>query len=463
LQRFPLGNRRFLFAGRFRLLPPGAGSRAWERIRNPVPDWPLPVIRCSQGNLGHVNHQKRQLSDVISPEAELLVACASVYATNAETVHIAELAGRELDWKLVVRMAAWHSLVPLTYRALSGCPGQVPAETLSDLRQRFMANAIHNVYLASELIRIVGLLKEKGVTAVAFKGPALAHAIYGDLSLRQFVDLDILVRPSDLGVTRELLKSEGYQSLFSGLGADERSFFQCCEDTFGNENRIVLIDVHWQMNPQYFAFAPEGDALWRRTVQMELQGATVTSLAMSDLLLHLCLHSAKHGWAMLAWICDVAVLIRRNSGLDWSGLIAEASSLGGRRLLLLGLYLAYDLLGTALPAQLISMAQDDGVTVKLAHEVERRMFSNPGVRTGVFQEWIVPARAIESARQRFRYLAGRALSPTVDDWNLVRLPRPLFALYYLLRPLRLAFAQGPRLIRAFIGLPAQAPPASQGA
>jgi hypothetical protein len=129
----------------------------------------------------------------------------------------------------------------------------------------------------------------------------------------------------------------------------------------------------------------------------------------------------------------------------------------------LGLYLAYDLLGTALPAQLISMAQDDGVTVKLAHEVERRMFSNPGVRTGVFQEWIVPARAIESARQRFRYLAGRALSPTVDDWNLVRLPRPLFALYYLLRPLRLAFAQGPRLIRAFIGLPAQAPPASQGA
>jgi hypothetical protein len=38
------------------------------------------------------------------------------------------------------------------------------------------------------------------------------------LGLREFIDLDILVRPSDLGMSRELLFSQGYRSRFSGLG-----------------------------------------------------------------------------------------------------------------------------------------------------------------------------------------------------------------------------------------------------
>jgi hypothetical protein len=144
-------------------------------------------------------------------------------------------------------------------------------------------------------------------------------------------------------------------------------------------------------------------------------------------------------------------------------MIAEAASLGGRRLLLLGLYLAYNLLGAAIPDELISMARDDGVIVNVVAQVKRRMFDNIGERASVFQEWMVPTRALESTRARVRYLAGRAFAPTVDDWELVRLPRPFFPLYYLLHPLRQAIAQGPRLIRAFIGLPAQAPRAREGA
>ena len=399
----------------------------------------------------------------ISREAEFLLGCVSAYATGAKAGRVAELAMCDLDWELLVRMARWHAVAPVLYRALAGCPERVPAAILDDLRGRFRANAMRNAYLARELVQITSLLKEKGVPVIAFKGPVLARAAYGDLSLREFVDLDILVRPSDLGVTRDFLFSQGYRSQYSGLGEKERGFFLWCEEAFGNQDGLVCVDVHWQMNPQYFAYAPEGDVLWRRTVPVELQGGTVSTLSTSDLLLHLCVHGAKHGWTTLGWICDVAVLACRNPGLEWSRMIAEAASLGGRRLLLLGLYLAYNLLGAAIPDELISMAGDDGVIVNVAAQVKRRMFDNIGERASVFQEWMVPTRALESTRARVRYLAGRALSPTVDDWELVRLPRPFFPLYYLLHPVRQAIAQGPRLIRAFIGLPAQAPRASEGA
>jgi hypothetical protein len=399
---------------------------------------------------------------VISREAEFLLACVSAYATGAKAGRVVEPAGCDLDWELVARMAAWHAVGPILYRVLSGCPENVPAAILDDLRRRFRANAMRNAYLASELVQITSLLKEKEVPVIAFKGPVLARAAYGDLSLREFIDLDILVRPSDLRMTRDLLFSQGYRSRFSGLGEKERDFFLWGEEPFGNKDGLVWIDVHWQMNPQYFAYAPEGDALWRRTVPVELQGATVNTLSTSDLLLHLCVHGAKHGWTALGWICDVAVLAHFDPGLEWPRMMAEATSLGGRRLLLLGLYLAYDLLGAAIPDELISMARDDGVTVNIAARVKRRMFGNIGERASVFQEWMVPMRAIESTRARVRYVAGRALSPTVDDWELVRLPRPLFPLYYLLHPVRLAVAQGPRLVRDLIGLPAEASPASEG-
>jgi putative nucleotidyltransferase-like protein len=408
-----------------------------------------------------VSLQSGQL--VISREAEFVVGCVSAYVTGTRAGRVAELAARDLDWELLARIATWHAVAPILHRALSGCPELVPEAILADLRQHFRTNAMRNTYLASELVRLTSALREKGVPVIAFKGPLLAQAAYGDLGLREFIDLDILVPPSDLGRSRELLFSQGYRSRFSGLGEKGRSFFQWCEEAFEKEDRRVCVDVHWQMNPQYFAYAPEGDVLWRRMVPVELQGAAVNTLSTSDLLLHLCVHGAKHGWTTLGWICDVAMLARSNPGLEWPRMMAEATSLGGRRLLLLGLYLAHDLLGAAVPDELISMARDDEVTVNIAGQVKRRMFDNAGERASVSQEWMVPIRAIESIRARVRYVAGRALSPTVDDWELVRLPRPFFPLYYLLHPVRLAVAQGPRFVRDLIGRFAGASPASEGA
>ena len=47
--------------------------------------------------------------------------------------------------------------------------------------------------LTSELIKIMKLLEENDIKAIAFKGPTLAQLAYGDVTLRQYVDLDLLV------------------------------------------------------------------------------------------------------------------------------------------------------------------------------------------------------------------------------------------------------------------------------
>lgn len=383
----------------------------------------------------------------IAPEIEFILDTVSVYATGDRPGRALNAIARDLNWQLVVRMAGWHAVTPLLNTVLREFPESVPAAILDDLRRRYNVNAVRNKYLANELVRLAARFHEHDIPVMAFKGPVLAQIAYGDLGMREFVDLDILVRPSDMSRVRALLASMSYESQYRALDEVWRDFFQSCEEAFVNAERPGCIDVHWQMNPNYFAFAPEGDDLWNRMTAVELEGAAINTLSTPDLLMHLCVHGAKHGWALLGPICDIAMVIHHNPGLDWRGLVDTAESYRGRRLLMLGLYLAHQILGATIPEETLSIARKDAKVLRLAREVQRRMFSTTEGRAGIYQEWMVPTGALETAGDRCRYLIGRALSPRFEDWEFFRLPRPLFPLYYLLRPIRLAVAQGPRVIR----------------
>ena len=392
----------------------------------------------------HIHNSSR--SAAIPREAELLIACGAACATNQGTERIAGLAGDEIDWESLLRIAAGHGMTSIVWRSLSLHAKRVPAEVLALLRTRYLTNSARNLYLANELLNVLDLLESNGVPAIAFKGPALAAAAYGEPGLREFSDLDILVQPSTFIRARQTLIEHGYRPRCSDQRALESAVFQCFEDAFVADDGVAVLDVHWRIVPRYLSF-PDSESLWARARRAELQGRYVNTLAAEDLLLFLCVHGAKHGWPLLSWICDLAGLIHRNDSLDWPVLFSRAESVRNRRPLLLGLRLAHDLMGAVIPSEFLAAVRADPAVARLGVRATRSMFRNLGERAGLFQELILPLRSIESPRQRIRYLADRALTPTLEDWEALPLPPPLFALYYLTRPFRLAFAKGKKLLR----------------
>jgi hypothetical protein len=78
------------------------------------------------------------------------------------------------------------------------CPEAVPKANLAQLRNYFHANAQRNLFLTQELLKLLTLFKTNGISAIPYKGPVLAVAVYGNLALRQFGDLDILVHKRDV-------------------------------------------------------------------------------------------------------------------------------------------------------------------------------------------------------------------------------------------------------------------------
>ncbi|HEX8184539.1 MAG TPA: nucleotidyltransferase family protein [Blastocatellia bacterium] len=394
----------------------------------------------------------------IRPEVELLLCCARTSIEPERIERIKSLLKEEIDWVYLIRMMLAHGMLPLLYKALkTACAEAVPASTLEQLRRQFEAIARRNAFMAEELIRILTLLKRHGIIAIPFKGPVLAALAYGDISLRQFADLDILVKKPEVFRARDLLISELYRPHSQLTASEQEARLQSnCEFAFISPDSKIAVELHWRITPKYFSFPMEMSRLWERLDYLPLAGRSVPTLRAEELLLILCVHGAKHRWQRLDWICDIAELVRTHAGVDWEYVVQQADRLGVQRMLLVGLLLANDLLGATLPDKVSRRIESDTVIEMLAGPVRKRLFhdveASPEVSDRPVSKDALPLglihfhlRSRERLRDRIRYclyFGNLAITPTKKDREFLRLPASLSLLYYLLRPVRLAGEYG---------------------
>ncbi len=384
-----------------------------------------------------------------NPEADLLICCATSVATPERTARLRALIDRGVDWDAVVHLAQLQTVMPLVSSYLSAALGEaLPTAAAGNLRRAFFGNAVRNVALARELTRLTTLFEQHGVEPLALKGPALAMAAYGAITLRQFTDLDLLVREREVGRAFEILLQDGYAPR-AGFGLADLSRRGAFELAMVNPATPTEIDLHWRLVPPYFALAPEGEGLWQRAVSVEIEGTAVRTLATADHLLYLCAHGAKHGWEALGGICDLAELMRR-SPIDWNELRARTDHIGAHRVLALGLLLAHELLDAPVPASLLATARSEPSVVRAARSFVGYVSNPADSGPGFYQRWSVPLRVIARPGARLRYLAARALLPSADDREFLRLPAVLDPLYFLLRPLRVVLKEAPGVLHRLV-------------
>ena len=149
-------------------------------------------------------------SSAASPEFDLLVACCSDSSVNAHPDRIRKLLSHPLDWEQMLRLVDHHRVVPQVYGALSALSSLLPAQPLDALHSRYQDNARKTLWFTTELIRIVSHLESAGIKALPYKGPILADSLYGEVTQRQFCDLDVLILPADVPKAKATLLALGH-------------------------------------------------------------------------------------------------------------------------------------------------------------------------------------------------------------------------------------------------------------
>ena len=190
------------------------------------------------------------------PEHALLVCSAQPKLTEELSERTRSILRQPLDWNYLINLANEHRVIPALYNRLKDFSEASPAEPMSDLRGRFRQIAATNLALTGKLLKLLALLREHDISAIPYKGPILAQTAYGDIRLRQFIDLDILVQKRDMYKVKVLFLANGCQPGWHLTAAQEeavlRHYYQY--PFLCNDGR-VLVEVHWELAEPFFSFA----------------------------------------------------------------------------------------------------------------------------------------------------------------------------------------------------------------
>ncbi len=388
-----------------------------------------------------------------SPELRILLEL--LRSGGARPEHLHALLRADVDWSELVRLARGHAVAPVCHENLSRLGRTLVPATVMDQLDRFrLSNARTVLRLTHELGELLDILGNAGIPAIPFKGPVLAADLYGDIALRQFGDLDILVRKSDFWDTIRLLTSRGFvpEAAFSPL---QQKFYlrdNCALYLSFPSQRFL--DLQWQFAPDFNPVRFDMDDIFRRAVTRNLEGRPVPALPDVENLLYLAFHGSLHAWARLSYLVDMARLIESRDW-SWPELLRKAEQAGMKLMFLVGLGLCSEALAMPLdplPKQEIERSR----SIRRQRESAlARLARNRGAQPGTLRTTVIRLTLLDSLAGQLSYAVRRAVVPSPADWAFASIPDRWYPLYYAVRPVRLSLVA----LRTLVRLPRSNPQA----
>jgi len=383
-------------------------------------------------------------------EERLLLLCSCVDIQQSDVKQLREIAESRLDWEYLMKISVFHRVYPLLYRNIIKIVPDVPPEhILSQLKEKVMRNGAKNLFLVSQLTALLNMLKEHDIPVVVFKGPVLAEDVFGNIGLRSFSDLDLLISHDHIKRTVSLLEEKGFhQDIDLSPEQYEKLVDKGYHAVLIKDGAIV--ELHWEMTGRYFSKNIGIESLMPRVESVELAGIKVPTLGSEDLLLYLCIHGCRHYWFQLDAVCCVAELVKKRTALDWDLVFRLARELGALKMVCLGLLLARQLLELTLPDSVENVLSNYPKLEKNASGLAERIFSSTEFIESQmrYREYVTYHYTImDKTADWLHYCLRPLLNPTHSDWLWLRLPASLSLLYYIVRPLRLTGKYAKKMFR----------------
>ncbi|HXM94569.1 MAG TPA: nucleotidyltransferase family protein [Candidatus Dormibacteraeota bacterium] len=322
---------------------------------------------------------------------------------------------QQLEWPAFFALAEDHGVISLLVGALANSFEKlVPQDILQKLRDRHRAQLFSSLTMTAELFRLIERFAGIGLEIMLVKGPALSVRAYGDPGMRQYGDLDLLVRHRDIHRATEVMAQAGFKPRIS-LDAIVAGKIPG-QYLFTRPNTDLIVELHTERSLRYFPKPLPLEALFKRHVQVQIDGREIPALSIEDELVLICIHGAKHFWERLMWVADIAALVSRQVYLDWERAINAARVVGAERMLHTGLRLAMDLLETSLPEKIGKRVRGDRAAAHLAAQIGEWLPTAGYAAPGLVE------RAGFRMRMRGGWLSGPAyllrlsILPTEEDW-----------------------------------------------
>lgn len=233
----------------------------------------------------------------LTPEEKLVLAAMKLKPTAEELARMERLVAEVQDWNHCTRLAIDRGIGPLLNHKIPmlGNSHLIPTDAQARLQQSYLRTLARSMRLYEAFREVGTALNEAGIKFVALKGVYLAEALYADIGLRLFSDIDLLVAEEDGERSLEVLRKVGYESPKNTLLITE---FVEKNKEIVHYNPIVkgdvAVEIHIKLHRTSRDYHFNIPAMLADAVPAVIYGIPAFALEPTDLVIHLCVHADKH-------------------------------------------------------------------------------------------------------------------------------------------------------------------------
>lgn len=301
------------------------------------------------------------------------------------------------SWGHWYAVAEVERVVPLLYELVDTVPTDLTGEERSAVHRLQRDVMSHCVLLEHHLFHIVDALAEHGIRSAVLKGAASAHLDYPTPSLRQFVDIDLLIDPEDRIAALAVLAREGWAQAYA-LPRGHEDYTHAVTLARGD----VELDLHQRIGHRALGLRIPTAELLERAVPFDIAGSTLFALHDIDRLIHAAVHmvSSRGVNRRLSSVADVLVAASLRRGVAWQ-VLDQAEGWRVRPLIEHAVLIAHQSAGVQVPTEwLVAMRKPTRQRDRL---VERAYL---GEQRRPLTEELAHLRLLHHWRDRSRYVAG---------------------------------------------------------
>jgi len=386
----------------------------------------------------------------VKPEFELLVRCCGI-ARNLP-IHGVRLQAQipsGFDEKLFVGYAIRHKTAATALAGLKKLGLVLQPENAGKLKQFALQTRMLRELILEDASVITEAAAKASIPALVLKGPASSLQLYGDALTREYTDLDILVNSPTIDPALPFMTAlgwepEDYSPAENSSPAPSKLIMRAHHIVFWKKGCPFRVELHDRTGWERELFARDNiDDVFARAVRLEQDGKTFFAPALPDHAALIIAHGTQHGWALLHWLLDAAVIIA-GAGLDpqrgmelHHGIAARMRSLGMQPQLKLACELAQKLYPIALPPVLESaIISQPPLKKSVAFAIARLQTGAADmstIKTMIDFRFTFASPLFRTARGKFSS-AFKLFQIHPKDIEALPLPRPLLFLHLPLRP-----------------------------
>jgi len=369
------------------------------------------------------NERLRQTAD----EAGLLITCLR---------GLPFVIPHDMDWQALLGLATAHGVLLLVYQSFLEKNVEMPRFFAAAVQERRDATGMYTAVLE----RLLKQFAARGIEVLPLKGPVLAEALYGDVAMRSYNDLDLLVPRANFQCAEVLLLDMGFV-VRPGNEEYHRRFL----------GEGVLVELHFGFgSPPFFpadSFPFDVNAVWSHAGHETFRGLPIRAMSDDDRVLYLCLHGLQHGFSRLIWIMDIARALATMRHCSTEELAQSARRQGLELALLIGCEMVRETFPQKLPQEVDEIvAKSPEMAARVRYAVAglfakgAEMRSDPEV--GI---WSFYLQTEGNLRRRWRRRLT-FFAPTTEDYVWAERHRIHRSFTPVLRPFRLLRKYGPSMV-----------------